>query len=97
MGSEEPPQGLMIGTAVAMGLGILGSILAFIPCLGLLNWVVVPFNLIVVVLGIIGLAAGPRRFDGTRAHLPLYIVALVAGLLCMIISSIRCAAGGFVL
>jgi hypothetical protein len=87
----------MIATAIMMGLGILGSILGFIPCLGLLNWGVVPFNLIVVVLAVIGLAGGPLRPDGMRAHLPLYIVALCMGLVCAAASTLRCAAGGFVL
>jgi len=94
---QNVPQGLMIATAVTMGLGVLGSFLGFIPCLGLLNWGVVPFNLIVVVLAIVGLAAGPTKLDGTRAHLPLYVVALCLGLVCAAVSTLRCAAGGFVL
>ncbi len=95
--AQSAPLGLMIATAVMMSLGILGSILGFIPCLGLLNWGAVPINLVAVIMGIVGLSAGPRKLDGTRAHLPLYIVALCLGLVCALASTLRCAAGGFIL
>jgi putative exporter of polyketide antibiotics len=94
---ERVPQGLMISTALMMSLGVLGSILGLVPCLGLLNWGAVPFNFIVVILAIIGLAGGPKKLDGSRAHLPLYVVALCVGLAFVVVSTVRCALGGFVL
>ncbi len=72
-------------------LAILAALVAFFPCLGALNWLVIPFAAIGLVFSVVayaGSGAGSRR--GGQAGMLLCGVATVLGV-------IRLALGGGVL
>lgn len=66
-------------------VALLAMCIAFIPLLGILNWFVIPFSAIGVVLGFLALN-GPGR-SGARTGLVCSIVALI-------LSFVRLSIGG---
>lgn len=68
-------------------LSILGMILGFIPCVGALNWLVIPFAGVGVILGIIGIVIEKQSKTGSIAGLVMCLIAVVFG-------SIRLIMGG---
>jgi hypothetical protein len=61
-------------------LALLGFMLAFIPCLGALNWLNIPFAVIGLILSIVAFAGAPpgrRGFSG--AGVVLCLIAVFIG------------------
>jgi len=82
----------MQALALAWGiLALLGMFVAFIPCLGALNWINIPFAIIGIIIGAVALAGAGNAPKG----------AAVAGLVCSGIAAlfgiIRLIMGGGVL
>ena len=66
-------------------VALIAMCIAFIPLLGILNWFVIPFSAIGVVLGFLALNAPGR--SGARA-------GLVCSLVALILSFVRLSIGG---
>jgi hypothetical protein len=72
-------------------LAIIGFMVAFLPCLGSLNWLNVPFSVIGLVISIIAVGKeAPDRRGGAMAGLVLCAIAVIVGI-------IRLWAGGGIL
>lgn len=61
-------------------LALLGMLVAFLPCLGALNWINIPFSVIGLILSILTVATtrSPQK-GGAIAGLVLCAVAVVLG------------------
>lgn len=68
-------------------VSIVGMLVGFIPCIGALNWLVIPFAGIGVILGIIGIVVEKQTKGGSIAGLIMCLVAVIFG-------TIRLAIGG---
>lgn len=68
---------------------ILGMMLAMIPLLGWLNWFVIPFAILGLIISAVGMS-GERRGNAAVAGLILCLIATVLG-------GIRLVLGGFIL
>jgi hypothetical protein len=72
-------------------LSIVGLGIGFIPCLGALNWLNIPFAVIGLIISIIATAQAPAgRNGGAIAGIVLNAIAIVLG-------SMRLVAGGGIL
>lgn len=72
-------------------LAILAALVAFFPCLGALNWLVVPFAVVGLILAVVVFASAPAGSRGNaKAALALTGIATVMGV-------VRLAIGGGVL
>ena len=61
-------------------LALLGFLLAFIPCLGALNWLNIPFAVIGLILGIVAFASAPAGRRGlSGAGIVLCLIAVFIG------------------
>lgn len=77
----------LIWGILAMG----GLAVAFIPCLGWLNWANIPFAVVGLILGIVASSNAPLGQRGTAAAgIVLNAIAIVFGIL-------RLMLGGFIL
>lgn len=72
-------------------LALLGLVIAFLPCLGTLNWLNVPFAGVGLILSIIALATSKPANKGVA------IAALVANGVALAIGAIRLVLGGGIL
>jgi hypothetical protein len=71
-------------------ISIIGMVIAFIPCLGWLNWFVLPVAFIGLILAIIGINDNDINQKGkAKTGLILCIIVLVLG-------TIRWVSGGFI-
>jgi hypothetical protein len=77
---------LVWGVLAMIGFGV-----AFIPCLGALNWLNIPFAIAGVIVSLIALS---RSLPGSRGTA---IAALVLNLIAVVIGFMRLAAGHFIL
>ena len=68
-------------------VSIVGMLIGFIPCIGALNWLVIPFAGVGIVLGIIGIVIEKESKTGSIAGLIMCIVAVCFG-------TVRLAIGG---
>ncbi|MEM7609127.1 MAG: hypothetical protein AAF411_27575, partial [Myxococcota bacterium] len=57
--AAELPTGLRVTAIVLLILSTTLTGIAMIPCLGILNWAVVPLNCALTIVGILGLTIGP--------------------------------------
>lgn len=72
-------------------LAMIGFGVAFLPCLGSLNWLNIPFAVVGLIISIVAASNAPLGQRGTAtAGLVLNAIAIVFGM-------IRLAAGGFIL
>ncbi|HYO82418.1 MAG TPA: hypothetical protein VES20_13525 [Bryobacteraceae bacterium] len=79
---------------IALVWGILalgGMVVAFMPCLGSLNWLNIPFAVVGLVISIAALANARTGRKGTG------IAALILNLVAVVFGALRLMAGGFVL
>jgi hypothetical protein len=61
-------------------LALLGFFVAFIPCLGALNWLNIPFAVAGLILGVIAYANGqPGRRGASAAGIVLCAIAVLIG------------------
>ena len=72
-------------------LATLGFAVAFLPCLGSLNWLNIPFAVVGLIISIVAAANAPV---GNRG---IAIAALVLNALAVVFGALRLMAGGFVL
>ena len=66
-------------------------------CLGCVNWFAVPISLATVVVGLIGLATDKDAQSGRGRDVKLHLVAVIVGVVCAAIGTVRCGLGGGVL
>jgi hypothetical protein len=69
-------------------LAILGLGVAFVPCLGSLNWLNIPFSIVGLVISIIAAAQGPPGGKGAS------IAGIVLNSLAIFFGAIRLLLGG---
>lgn len=72
-------------------LAALGMVVAFVPCLGALNWLTIPFAGFGVILGGIALATADRSDRGSA------VGGLVCSLVAVFVGLIRLVLGGGIL
>lgn len=77
---------LLIVLAVVVSAG-------FVPCLGWLNWIGTPLAFLVTLLGLIGLVSD-RDPEGHPRGLPLYLTAMLGGVVLGGLGAMRCLLGG---
>jgi hypothetical protein len=71
-------------------LAILGLGIAFVPCLGSLNWLNIPFAVVGLILSFVAKSQVPGRGGAATAGIVLNAIAIVLGV-------IRLALGGGIL
>jgi hypothetical protein len=71
-------------------LSIAGMFVAFMPCLGSLNWLNIPFAVVGLILAIIGVSNSRPGRRGTG------IAALILNLAAVVLGALRLMAGGFI-
>lgn len=72
-------------------LAVCGMAIAFIPCLGSLNWLNIPFSVVGLIISVIALATSPEgKKGGAIGGLVLCAIATMFGI-------IRLVAGGGIL
>lgn len=72
-------------------LAFLGMIVGFIPCLGALNWLNIPFAGIGVILSLVAVAGAKNGSKGAA------IAGLVANVIAVVIGVVRLTIGGGIL
>lgn len=92
-GGDELPQGWKIAAIVLLILGPVLSVIGMIPCLGILNWIAIPTNVALAIVGTLGLTIGPKMPDGKAADFPIHLAAVIIGILLAIASIVRCTMG----
>ncbi len=90
----QQPTGLKTTSIVMLIICPIMTAVAFVPCLGILNWIAIPLNGVLAIVGILGLVAGPKDATGRPANLGLHVAAIVLGVLLAITAVLRCLAGG---
>ena len=63
-------------------------------CLGCVNWVAVPVSLSTLVVGLVGLGTDKEAATGQGRNVGLHLAAVIVGVLCAVIGTLRCIAGG---
>lgn len=63
-------------------------------CLGCLNYFAVPISLATTIVGLIGLATDKDPASGAGRDVKLHLAAVIAGVVCAVIGTVRCLAGG---
>ena len=91
---SDPPAGLKIAAIILLALGSALTLVGMFPCLGLVNWLAVPLNAALAIVGIVGVTAGPRDPSGRPYNMELHIAAIILGVLLAAASTVRCLAGG---
>ena len=92
-GGYEPPQGWKIASIVLLIIGPILTVIGLIPCLGIVNWLAIPTNIALGVVGILGLTIGPKGPNGQAFHFNLHLAATIVGFLLAIASAARCFMG----
>ena len=77
---------LVWGILAVLGLGV-----AFIPCLGALNWLNIPFAMVGLIISIVAATKAPRGQNGAA------IAGIVLNALAVLLGGIRLVAGGGIL
>jgi hypothetical protein len=88
---------MKIAAIVSMVLAALGVGLAFVPCLGWLNWLAVPFCLAPLVLGVLGLVVDKDPATGRNPNANVYIACIVVAVMLCGFGALRCVLGGGVM
>jgi hypothetical protein len=85
----------MSSASFTMILLSVASTAAGLPCcLGCLNWLAVPISLATVAVGLVGLGTDKDPATGRGRDVKLHLAAVIVGVMCAAIGSLRCAAGG---
>lgn len=63
-------------------------------CLGCLNYFAVPLSLTSVIVGLIALATDKDPATGLIRDSKLHLAAVMVGVVCAVIGTVRCMAGG---
>lgn len=92
-GGDDYPKGWKIAAIVLLVLGPVLSVIGMIPCLGILNWIAIPTNVALAIVGTLGLTIGPKMADGKAADFPIHLAAIIIGILLAIASIVRCTLG----
>jgi hypothetical protein len=91
--APPPATGFKTASLILMCLGGAFFLLGLLPCLGWLNWFGVPLNAAAALVGILGLASGPKGLDGSRPYQGYYVAALIVGMIGLIGGALRCILG----
>jgi hypothetical protein len=79
---------------VMITLAVLSTAAGLPCCLGCINYVAVPISLATLVVGLVGLGTDKDPVTGQARDLNLHLAAVIVGVLCAAIGTVRCAAGG---
>lgn len=79
---------------VMIVLSVLSTAAGLPCCLGCLNYVAVPLSLATAVVGLIGLATDKHPVTGQINDQRLHLAAVIVGVLCAAIGTVRCGLGG---
>ena len=60
-------------------LSIIGMVIAFIPCLGALNWINIPFSVVGLIISVIAATSGEAERPKGIAGIVLCAIAIVFG------------------
>ena len=95
-GSTALPNGIAttMASVAAMVIAAVTVSFGFFPCLGWMNWFAVPFAVLPVVLGAVGLMADRDPNTMVSLNVGPHLAAVLGGILLMGIGMIRCALGG---
>ena len=63
-------------------------------CLGCVNYIAVPVSLTTLVVGLVGLGTDKDATTGRGLNVELHLAAVIVGVLCAVIGTLRCLAGG---
>lgn len=63
-------------------------------CLGCVNYFAVPVSLAALVVGLIGLGTDKDATTGRGRNVNLHLAAVIVGVMCAVIGTMRCLAGG---
>jgi hypothetical protein len=63
-------------------------------CLGCINYIAVPVSLTTLVVGLVGLGTDKDVATGRGRNVELHLAAVIVGVLCAVIGTLRCLAGG---
>jgi hypothetical protein len=63
-------------------------------CLGCVNYFAVPLSLATAVVGLVGLATDKDPATGQIRDLKLHLAAVIVGVVCAAVGTVRCCAGG---
>lgn len=66
-------------------IAIVGMIIGFVPCLGALNWFNIPFAIVGVILGIVGVSGNDQNKSNAIIGLILSAIAIVIGFFRLVI------------
>lgn len=72
-------------------LALIGMIVAFIPCLGALNWLVIPFAVIGLIISIVALNQAPAANRGQA------MAGTICSAIAVVLGCIRLVLGGGIL
>lgn len=72
-------------------LAIIGFGVAFLPCLGSLNWLNIPFSIVGLIVSAIAMGQAPPGRRGTA------LTGLILCIIAVVIGFVRLAAGHFIL
>ncbi len=79
---------------VMITLAVISTAAGLPCCLGCINWLAVPVSLATLAVGLIGLATDKDPQTGIARDLKLHLAAVIVGVLCAAIGTVRCGAGG---
>ena len=79
---------------VTLAIASLGFVAGLFPCVGWLNWVVVPFCAVPVLVGVAGMITDKDPESPQTRNLGVYLAAIIGGVLLSIAAGVRCALGG---
>ena len=85
---------MKIAALVTLILCCVGILVGLIPCAGILNWVAVPFCIVPMIVGVIGLVTDKDEETGSNPNMVLYICSIVIPIGLALVGCIRCAMGG---
>jgi hypothetical protein len=75
-------------------LSVLSTAAGLPCCLGCINYFAVPLSLATVVVGLIGLATDKDAATGKVHDVRLHLAAVIVGVICAAIGTVRCGLGG---
>ncbi|MCA9625224.1 MAG: hypothetical protein KC731_39650 [Myxococcales bacterium] len=82
--------GLRTAALILSILGLIAFLAGLFPCFGILNWLGVPFNLVTLIIGVIGLSQPGENKE-------VFIAATIIGAVGILGGGARCVLGGFLL
>lgn len=79
---------------VMITLSVLSTAAGLPCCLGCINWLAVPVSLATLAVGLVGLGTDKDPATGAVRDVKLHLAAVIVGVLCAAIGTVRCGVGG---